>query len=547
MRFGNFRHLLAPCLFVLLSLAGCKKTEEAGVPGATSPREQPTAQLPPVEVIPSAELLAHPPLPPLFDDIEKRTFQFFWDTTSETNGMTPDRFPSRPFASIAAIGFALTAYPIGLENGWISRRQAVDRTLTTLRFLRDARMGPQKQGRSGYHGFYYHFLDMQKGQRYESWVELSSVDTALLMMGVLFAQSYYVGDSAGEREIRELADTLYRRVEWPWLQQRPPLISMGWYPETGFIEHDWNGYDEAMMVYVLALGSPTHPVGPEAWQAWASTYDQTWGSYEGQEYLSFAPMFGHQYSHVWIDFRGIQDDYMRGRGMDYFENSRRATLAQRQYAIDNPMRWKDYGKDVWGLTASDGPQRTVLEYRGQPREFRHYSARGAGLHGAFDDGTIAPTAALGSIVFAPEIVIPAAMAMHDRYGDFLYSSYGFLDSFNPSFDYDIPLKTGRLVPGKGWVASDYIGIDQGPILTMIANYRNGFVWKVMRRNPYIRKGLERAGFTGGWLDEGKPGNAAAKTDAKAGAGAGQDAAAKAQGSKTQPRTGKTDAKKQPAP
>lgn len=544
MRFGNFRHLLAPCLFVLLSLAGCKKTEEAG---ATSPREQPTAQLPPVEVIPSAELLAHPPLPPLFDDIEKRTFQFFWDTTSETNGMTPDRFPSRPFASIAAIGFALTAYPIGLENGWISRRQAVDRTLTTLRFLRDARMGPQKQGRSGYHGFYYHFLDMQKGQRYESWVELSSVDTALLMMGVLFAQSYYDGDSAGEREIRELADTLYRRVEWPWLQQRPPLISMGWYPETGFIEHDWNGYDEAMMVYVLALGSPTHPVGPEAWQAWASTYDQTWGSYEGQEYLSFAPMFGHQYSHVWIDFRGIQDDYMRGRGMDYFENSRRATLAQRQYAIDNPMRWKDYGKDVWGLTASDGPQRTVLEYRGQPREFRHYSARGAGLHGAFDDGTIAPTAALGSIVFAPEIVIPAAMAMHDRYGDFLYSSYGFLDSFNPSFDYDIPLKTGRLVPGKGWVASDYIGIDQGPILTMIANYRNGFVWKVMRRNPYIRKGLERAGFTGGWLDEGKPGNAAAKADAKAGAGAGQDAAAKAQGSKTQPRTGKTDAKKQPAP
>lgn len=547
MRFGNFRHLLAPCLFVLLSLAGCKKTEEAGAPGATSPREQPTAQLPPVEVIPSAELLAHPPLPPLFDDIEKRTFQFFWDTTSETNGMTPDRFPSRPFASIAAIGFALTAYPIGLENGWISRRQAVDRTLTTLRFLRDARMGPQKQGRSGYHGFYYHFLDMQKGQRYESWVELSSVDTALLMMGVLFAQSYYDGDSAGEREIRELADTLYRRVEWPWLQKRPPLISMGWYPETGFIEHDWNGYDEAMMVYVLALGSPTHPVGPEAWQAWASTYDQTWGSYEGQEYLSFAPMFGHQYSHVWIDFRGIQDDYMRGRGMDYFENSRRATLAQRQYAIDNPMRWKDYGKDVWGLTASDGPQRTVLEYRGQPREFRHYSARGAGLHGAFDDGTIAPTAALGSIVFAPEIVIPAAMAMHDRYGDFLYSSYGFLDSFNPSFDYDIPLKTGRLVPGKGWVASDYIGIDQGPILTMIANYRNGFVWKVMRRNPYIRKGLERAGFTGGWLDEVKLGNAAAKADAKAGAGAGQDAAGKTQGSKTQPRAGKTGAKKQPAP
>ena len=508
--------------FCAVLLSACKKIEEpqAQVPQQQQPAEPAVAQPaePPPEPAQQEVADKRPVLPPLFKDIEKRTFQFFWDTTNENNGMTPDRFPSRPFASIAAIGFALTAYPIGVENGWVSRRQAVDRTLTTLEFLRDAPMGPEEDA-TGYHGFYYHFLDMQEGKRYDSWVELSSVDTALMMMGVLFARGYYDGDDAREQEIREVADELYRRVEWPWLQVRSPLISMGWYPETGFIEHDWEGYNEAMLVYILALGSPTHPIEPDAWAAWTNSYDHSWGHFEGQEYLSFAPQFGHQYSEVWIDFRGIQDAYMRARGIDYFENSRRATLAQRTYAIENPMGWKDYGKNVWGLTASDGPQRTMQVYNGEEREFRHYSARGAGLRDAYDDGTIAPTAALGSLVFAPEIVIPAALEMHERYGDFLYSSYGFLDAFNPSFEYDIPLKTGRLVPDEGWVASDYIGIDQGPILTMIANYRNEFVWDIMKRDPYIRAGLERAGFTGGWLDAGKdePGEDAGEAGKEAGA------------------------------
>ncbi|MDR2872604.1 MAG: hypothetical protein LBV45_08850 [Xanthomonadaceae bacterium] len=438
-------------------------------------------------------------LPPLFQDIQKRTFQFFWDTTNERNGMTPDRYPSRPFASIASIGFALTAYPIGIENGWVSRTQAVERTLTTLKFLRDLPQGPQRTGKGGYHGFYYHFLDMQDGSRYDSWVELSSVDTAILMMGVLFAQSYYDGDDPREREIRRIADTLYRRVEWTWLQRRGPLISMGWFPESGFIEHDWMGYNEAMMLYILALGSPTYPVSPDAWTVWTRTYINDWGVFYGQEYLAFGPLFGHQYSHIWIDFRDIQDEYMREHGIDYFLNSRSAVLAQREYAIANPMQWKDYGENVWGLTACDGPQQTTQLFLNEERKFRHYSSRGAGLREHFDDGTIAPTAAVSSIVFAPEIVIPTTLEMYERYGDYLYSSYGFLDSFNPSFDYDIPLKTGRLVPGRGWVASDYIGIDQGPILTMITNYRSEFVWNVMKRNPYIRKGLERAGFRGGWL------------------------------------------------
>ncbi|HEY5972125.1 MAG TPA: glucoamylase family protein [Pseudoxanthomonas sp.] len=491
MKSSRLRVSLCICLVALIVIPSCKKLAEPVVPQtAKQVATQPASR---------QEPLTKPDLPPLFRDIERRTFQFFWDTTNEVNGLTPDRFPSRPFASIASVGFALTAYPIGIENNWVSRTQAVDRTLLTLKFFHDLPQGPQRSGKGGYKGFYYHFLDMQQGARYDRWVELSSVDTTLLMMGVLFAQSYYDRDDPREKEIRELADVLYKRVDWTWLQQNKPLVSMGWYPESGFIPHDWEGYNEAMMLYVLALGSPTHPVSPDAWEVWTRSYGEVWGVYQDQEFLAFGPLFGHQYSHVWIDFRGLQDDYMRERGMDYFENSRRAAYAQREYAIANPMKWKDYGENIWGLTASDGPQRTQQEYRGEQREFRGYSARGAGLSDSFDDGTIAPTAVVASLPFAPEIVIPATVEMHERYGEYLYSSYGFLDSFNRSFDYDIPLKTGRLVAEEGWVSSDYIGIDQGPILAMIANYRNDFVWNVMKKNPHIRLGLERAGFKGGWL------------------------------------------------
>ena len=526
MRFRPARvHAILAALLAACLLAGCGPQEPERKPDAQAPKPGPIAQLP----APAPAKPGPPELPPLFRDIERRTFQFFWDTTNENNGLTPDRFPSRPFASIASVGFALTAYPIGIENGWVSRRQAVDRTLVTLKFFRDAPQGPQRTGKTGYHGFYYHFLDMQTGHRYEPWVELSSIDTALLMSGVLFAQSYYDRDDPREKEIRDIADELYKRVDWTWLQKRAPLVSMGWYPESGFIQHDWAGYNEAMLLYILAMASPTHPVSTDAWQVWARSYDLSWGVFEGQEYLSFAPHFGHQYSHVWIDFRGIRDDYMRSRGIDYFENSRRATYAQRAYAIENPMKWKGYGENVWGLTASDGPQRTTQYYQGQQREFRHYSARGAGLRDDFDDGTIAPTAAIASLPFAPEIVIPATQAMHEKYGEYLYSSYGFLDAFNPSFDYDIPLKTGRLVPDKGWVASDYIGIDQGPILAMIANYRSEFVWKVMKRNPYIRKGLELAGFQGGWLTPpAQPAPADPKTATAREAGVAESRAASAE-------------------
>src|SRR5690606_30058158 len=269
MRAGSRRAALA---VLLLLLAACGREQ---APQVEPPRPGPIEEV--VVVAPAPDTAPAERLPPLFRDIEQRTFQFFWDTTDERNGMTPDRFPSRPFASVAAIGFALTAYPIGIENGWISRRQAVDRTLLTLEFLYEAPQGPEASGTIGHRGFFYHFLDMRSGHRYEHWVELSSVDTGLMMLGVLFAREYYDGDDPREQRIRELADALYARIEWPWLQVRPPLISMGWYPERGFIEHDWTGYDEAMLVYILALGSPTHPVEPEAWEAWTRTYDHSWG------------------------------------------------------------------------------------------------------------------------------------------------------------------------------------------------------------------------------------------------------------------------------
>jgi hypothetical protein len=275
---------------------------------------------------------------------------------------------------------------------------------------------------------------------------------------------------------------------------------MGWHPENGFIDSYWSGYDEAQILLVLALGSPTHAVGPDAWAKFTSNYN--WRDFYGYEHVNFAPLFGHQYSHVWIDFRGIRDEYMRGKGIDYFENSRRATLSQRAYAIANPGQWRGYGRDVWGLTASDGPGDMTITLGGRQREFHSYWARGAAAGEIRDDGTIVPTAAGGSIVFAPEVVLPALKAMRAAYGDDLFARYGFVDAFNPTVRDPAVMhfKHGRVVPGKSWFDVDYLGIDQGPILLMAENYRTELVWNLMKKSPYVIRGLCRAGFTGGWLE-----------------------------------------------
>ena len=445
-------------------------------------------------------LASRPALPPLFDDIERRTFDFFWATANPVNGMVPDRYPSPSPASIAAIGFALTGYVVGTDRGFITRAQARERTLATVRFFRHAPQGPQPRGMTGHKGFFYHFLDMKTGTR-AGRSELSTIDTALLMGGMLHAQAYFDGAHPDEVEIRNAVDAIYRRIDWRWAQVHGQLISMGWSPEAGFIPHDWQGYNEAMLVVLLALGSPTYPVEVGAWSAWSESYRGKWGRFMGYEHLGFAPLFGHQYSHVWIDFRGIQDATMRQHGIDYFENSRRAVYAQRAYAIANPGGWYEYGANVWGLTACDGPGTLhEADRSGRARRFLDYSARGAGRAHTVDDGTIAPTAALSSLPFAPEIVIPAVQEMYARYGKFIYSKYGFLDSFNRSFTAtDVKLSDGRVDPAFGWVAGDYLGIDQGPILAMIGNYRNERVWNDMRHCAPLRRGLERAGFRGGWL------------------------------------------------
>jgi hypothetical protein len=280
---------------------------------------------------------------------------------------------------------------------------------------------------------------------------------------------------------------------------------MGWRPEPapyenarGFITSRWIGYNEAMLLYAFAVGSPTHPIDPSSWQAWTSGYK--WGRFYSQDFVQFAPLFGHQYSHVWIDYRGITDAYMQSRGIDYFENSRRATLAQREYAVANPNAWRDYSADVWGLTASDGPIDTAMTVDGRTRAFHTYWARGAAATEINDDGTIAPTAAGGSVPFAPEITIPSLIAMRQRYGNNLFGRYGFLDALNPTVrSAAIPVRQGRVVDGTGWFDTDYLGIDQGPILLMLENYRTALVWRYMTKSPYVVSGLCRIGFTGGWL------------------------------------------------
>ena len=438
------------------------------------------------------------PVEPFLDTLEHRTFGFFWERSDPASGLTPDRWPTPSFSSVAAVGFALTAYPIGVERGWVTRTAAADRTLTTLRYFWRQPQGPAPGGVTGHKGFFYHFLDMRTGFRFET-VELSTIDTTLLLAGVLFCREFFNGAGQDEVAIRAYADSLYRRVEWTWVQPNAPLVNMGWKPESGYLSHDWRGFNEAMILYVLALGSPTFPVDTAAWTAWTSTYQ--WGTFHGQAHVGFAPLFGHQYSHVWIDFRGIQDGYMRERGIDYFENSRRATLAQQAYAIANPAGWTGYGGVLWGLSAADGPADVTLPVNGQERRFFTYAARGASFNEVRDDGTIAPTAAGGSIPFAPEIAIPALMTMRQRYGQWLWGRYGFLDSFNPTFRFKVPVQHGTVVPDVGWFDGDYLGIDQGPILAMLANHRRDFVWKYMRKSPYIIAGLRRAGFSGGWLDQ----------------------------------------------
>ena len=418
--------------------------------------------------------------------LQRDAFRYFSLYTNPDNGLVRDKnAPDWP-ASIAATGLGLATYPAAVERGFVTRETAIATVLTTLRFFSNSPHGPEPNT-TGYHGFYYHFLDMKTGRR--AWQsELSTVDSTILFAGMLTAAAYFDADSDAERELRRLADELFRRADWPWAQNGGATVTHGWKPESGFLPWRWEGFDEALVLYILGLGSPTHPLPKESYAAWASTYE--WKSSYGYDYLYAGPLFTHQISHVWVDFRGIQDAFGREKRIDYFENTRRATHVQRQYAIDNPLQFAGYSDRCWGITASDGPGPKTRKVSGIERQFFGYLARGV-PYGP-DDGTIAPWAVVASLPFAPEIILPAIDYLVHKVHLKVGNACGFKASFNPTYP-------DRQSNPYGWVSPFHFGINQGPIVPMIENYRTGLVWRLMRDCPYVVTGLRRAGFTGGWL------------------------------------------------
>jgi len=419
----------------------------------------------------------------LLDGIQRAAFGYFLQTANLDNGLVPDNSrPSVP-VSIAVVGFALASYPVAVERGWIARAEALDRSLAALRFFRDSDQsgGPNA---TGYKGFYYHFLDPHTGTRV--WrSELSMIDTALLIAGAMTSSMYFDANTPEEIELRELVDTLFRRVDWQWAQDGGGTLKQGWKPECGFLHYGWEGYNEAILLYVLALGSPTHPLEGDGYRAWTATYQ--WENLYGYDFLYGGPLFVHQFSHAWIDFRGIRDRFMREKRCDYFENSRRATLIQREYAKRNPNEFCGYDEHCWGLTACDGPSDDLSAGTGVPRRLFGYAARGV-PYGP-DDGTIAGWAPLASLPFTPQIALEAARHMLLRYPEILIESR-YASGFNSTLG----------SPDRGaWVSQGNFGLDQGVVVMMIENHRTELIWRLMRACPIIRAGLRRAGFRGGWL------------------------------------------------
>jgi len=385
----------------------------------------------------------------LLDELERANYLYFWDQANPQTGLVRDRFrvsgkdPGGP-ASIAATGFGLTALSIAAKRGYLSHAQARDRVLATLRFL--WRKLPNHRG------FFYHFADVNSGER--QWdSEVSSVDTAILLCGVLTCRRFF----DYEEEINDLASSIFDRVDWTWLSEDTAMLPHGWMPEIGFLPYRWDGYSELMMMYLLGLGSASHPLPADAWNAWKRTIFE----YDGLRYIgAFAPLFVHQYSQAWFDFRGMRDRYA-----DYFQNSAIATEVHRRFCLELAKQFPDYSEDLWGITASDS-QRGYVAWGGPPAMGRI-------------DGTVVPSAAGGSLPFLPHDCLRVLRTMKTRYGDGAWRRYGFVNAFNPL---------------TKWYDTDVIGIDTGITILMAENTRSGFVWETFMRNPEARRGMERAGF-----------------------------------------------------
>jgi hypothetical protein len=428
----------------------------------------------------------------LIEFAQRAHFEWFRRNQNPRTGLVKDRDKPKAPASVASTGFALAVYPIAASRGWITHEEALTYVSKTLRALSEAPQGPEREGNSGHWGMFYHFLDPDTATRAVApkfWdSELSTIDTALLMAGVLFAASYFDGDDTHERGIRHMAETLYQRVEWNRFVNDKGLILHAWTPERGMWEPVYRGYSEALLLYILALGSPTHPAPAASWQAFIG--DAKTVTHYGQEFIRMPgmPLFCYQYPQAFIDFRGITDSVGKRVGFDYHENARRASLAQHGYAVDNPLGMRNYSALDWGLTACDGPGDKKVEIGGREVQFRWYSERG-GPDG-FDDGTIAPTAALSAMPFVPQRTLATLRHWLSNRPELFDMDLGFVDAFNMTFD---PTKN------SGWVDSERIGIDQGPIVIMMENHMSGLVWSVMRKNVHLQRGLKAAGFSGGWL------------------------------------------------
>jgi hypothetical protein len=415
------------------------------------------------------------------------TFRYFLKEVDPKTGLIADKTQPGSPCSIAAVGMALGGYVAGIERGYMSRTNAVKRTLKILKFFDGSHQGTEADA-TGYKGFYYHFLDMQSGKRVWK-CELSTIDTAILIAGMIMARHYFTGENKAETEIREIADRLYARVDWQWALNGKDTISNGWMPETGFLRYRWNkGYSEAHILYVLALGSPTFPIPTSGYEKWTDTFE--WKKMYGMDCYYAGPLFIHQMSQIWLDFKGIRDARNIKDNIDYFENSCRATMVQQQYAIENPKGFAHYGENEWGFTASDGPGPCIRTVDGIIRKFYNYTARGV-PYGP-DDGTISPWAVVASLPFAPKPVLKTLRHAIERLHNEKRRDYGFDASFNPTF----PVKNGNV---NGWVSPWQFGLNQGPVVLMIENYKSGLIWNLMKKSPHVINGLRRAGFTGGWL------------------------------------------------
>jgi hypothetical protein len=383
------------------------------------------------------------------DEVERASFEFFWQEANPSTGQVKDRAllngnDSRPMSSIASTGFGLTALCIADRRGYRKSSEIVDRVRKTLRFL--------WQTMPNHHGFFYHFVDMNTGQR--GWkCELSSIDSSLLLCGVLTARQHF-----HDAEIQQLATKIYERVDWPWMLNGSQTFSMGWLPESGFLKARWEHYCELMMIYLLAIGSPTHPVSPETWKGWSRPVIK----YQGIEYISGNdPLFTHQYSQAWYDFRGKRDAYA-----DYFKNSVKATKAHKLFCLALHDRFSDYSDDLWGITASDSA--------------KGYTVWGGPPEQGDIDGTVVPGATGGSLPFLYDDCIKVLRNIRSRYGEKgAWGRYGFVDAFNPL---------------TNWYNPDVIGIDVGITMLMAENKRTGFVWETFMKNKEARTAMEKAGF-----------------------------------------------------